>query len=172
LRPDLELADIRGNIDTRLHKLDEGHYDAIVLAAAGLRRLGWEGRIVDLLAPPRMLPAPGQGALAMECRASDAALRKLVGPLDDPPTRQAVEAERSLLAELGAGCSAPVGAWGRIKQRRLVLDGLVADLAGSRVLRASARGETDSGEGLGREVAAELLKQGAAELIAAARNAC
>ena len=169
LRPDLEVADLRGNIDTRLRKLDEGQYDAIILAAAGLLRLGWEGRIVELLAPPRMLPAPGQGALAVECRESDVAMRQLLSPLDDLPTRQAVEAERSMLAWLGAGCSAPVGGWGRIEEGQLVLDALVADLAGAQVLRASGRGETASGEAIGRSVAEQLLRQGAAGIIAAAR---
>jgi len=170
LRHDLEVADLRGNVDTRLRKLDAAEYDAIILAEAGLRRLGWEVRIVELLAPPRMLPAPGQGALAIECREADAALRQLLCPLDDLPTRQVVTAERSLLGRLGAGCSAPVGAWGRIEGGQLLLDGLVADLSGEIVLRASARGETASGEQLGCRVAEELLRQGAAELIAAARN--
>lgn len=169
LRPDLELLDIRGNVDTRLRKLDEGQFDAIILAAAGLRRLGWEERIVELLAPPRMLPAPGQGALAVECHADDGAMLQLLVRLDDLPTRQAVEAERGLLAQLEAGCTAPVGAWGRIEAGRLMLDGLVADLAGSRVLRASASGDTKSGDLVAQQVAEELLQQGAAELIEAAR---
>jgi hydroxymethylbilane synthase len=166
----LKLVDIRGNVDTRLRKLDDGECDALVLAAAGLRRLGWDDRIAELLSPPRMLPAPGQGALAIECRADDSTLRTLLGQLDDPPTRQAIEAERALLAALGAGCSAPVGAWGRIEGDRLVLDALVADLAGSRVLRASAQGETASAAALGRQVAEDLLRQGAGDLIAAARG--
>lgn len=170
LRPDLQVADIRGNVDTRLRKLDAGAYDALVLAAAGLRRLGWQERISELLGPPVMLPAPGQGALALECRADDAATRALAGQLDHRATRQAVEAERTLLAELQAGCSAPVGSWGRMESGQLVLDGLVANLAGTRVLRATAHGEASAFAAVGRAVAADLLDQGAGELVAAAKS--
>ncbi len=171
LRPDLQVADLRGNVDTRLRKLDEGQYDAVILAAAGLRRLGWENRIRELLQPPRMLPAPGQGALGLECRADDSAAGELLGELDDLPSHQAVAAERSMLALLHAGCSAPVGAWGRIEGTELVLDGLVANLEGTQVLRASAHGEAASGDALGRTVAEQLLEQGAAAIVEAARNA-
>lgn len=170
LRPDLQVVGIRGNVDTRLRKLDEGQYDAIILAAAGLRRLGWENRIQELLEPPRMMPAPGQGALGLECRADDSAIRQLLDMLDDLPSCQAVTAERSMLALLHAGCSAPVGAWGRIEGTELVLDGLVANLDGTQVLRASARGVTASGNALGRTVAEQLLAQGAAAIIEAARD--
>jgi len=171
MRPDLRVAGLRGNVDTRLRKLDEGQYDAIVLAAAGLQRLGWEERIRELLGPPRMLPAPGQGALGLECRLEDTPTRELLAKLDDLHSHQAVNAERSMLALLHAGCSAPVGAWGRIEGAMLVLDGLVANLTGTQVLRASSRGETASGEELGRTVAEELLRQGAEAIIESARNA-
>ncbi len=174
LRPDLAMLDIRGNVGTRLRKLDAGEFDAIVLAAAGLKRLGWDDRITELLAPPRVLPAPGQGALAIECRADDAeaiAAAAAAG-LEDLATRAAVTAERALLAELHGGCSAPVAAWGRAAGLQLQLDGLVAELGGRTVLRASgvARGG-EAPEALGRRVAAELLAQGAAALVAAARGA-
>ncbi len=171
LRPDLQVVGIRGNVDTRLRKLDEEQYDAIILAAAGLRRLGWEGRIRELLEPPRMLPSPGQGALGLECRAADSASGVLLAELDHLPSHQAVTAERSMLALLHAGCSAPVGAWGRIEGAELVLDGLVANLEGTQVLRASARGETASGDQLGQRVAEDLLEQGAAAIVEAARDA-
>lgn len=171
LRVDLQVAGIRGNVDTRLRKLDEGQFDAIILAAAGLCRLGWEYRIRELLAPPRMLPAPGQGALGLECRANDPVTRQLLAELDDVASHQSVTAERSMLAMLHAGCSAPVGAWGRLKGEELVLDGLVASLDGTQVLRASARGLATNADMLGREVAEQLLRQGAAEIIAAARSA-
>jgi hydroxymethylbilane synthase len=171
LRPDLVMLDIRGNVDTRLRKLDEGQYDAIVLAAAGLCRLGWADRICELLAPPRVLPAPGQGALAIECRADDAEALGASAGLDDAATRAGVSAERSLLAELHGGCSAPVAAWGRVVGAELQLDGLVAELQGLAVLRASGKaGAGEPAEELGRRVAGKLLAQGAAALVAAARG--
>ncbi|MCG8451416.1 MAG: hydroxymethylbilane synthase [Pirellulales bacterium] len=169
LRADLEIVGIRGNVDTRLRKLDEGEYDAIVLAFAGLRRLGLESRITELLEPPRMLPAVGQGALGIECRECDTTVRKLLSQLDDLPTHQATAAERTMLARLHGGCSAPVGAWGRVESGKLVLDGLVANLAGTQILQASATGNCDDVQAVGNQVAEDLLGQGAAELIAAAR---
>ncbi|RIK75593.1 MAG: hydroxymethylbilane synthase [Planctomycetota bacterium] len=179
LRPDLQIIGIRGNVDTRLRKLDDGAYDAIALAAAGLRRLGWSGRIQELLAPPRMLPAPGQGALALECRGDDQATRDLVSRLDDGATRLSVAAERAVLAALHGGCSAPIAAWGRIEKARLCLTGLVADVDGRQVLRAEAHADVTvenisaamtAAVELGRQVADALLAQGAAALIQAART--
>ncbi len=178
LRPDLNIYGIRGNIDTRLRKLDEGEYDAIVLAAAGLRRLGWEKRIAALLAPPQMLPAPGQGSLAIECLATDEEIITLVGHLNDDSTRLGVTAERVVLAALHGGCSAPIAAWGRIDGDSLLLDGLVADIEGRMILRASAAANlTASAEDsaalahqLGRQVSSQLLQQGAATLIETARR--
>jgi hydroxymethylbilane synthase len=177
LRPDLNVSGIRGNVDTRLRKLDEGEYDAIVLAAAGLRRLGWSDRIMALLEPPQMLPAPGQGSLAIECRIDDAATLKLVERLDDLPTRLGVTAERVVLAELHGGCSAPIAAWGRVDGGNLRLDGLVADVDGRRVLLAHAAADVPPSssplriaEELGSCVADDLLRQGAAVLIETARQ--
>jgi hydroxymethylbilane synthase len=181
LRPDLEIVGIRGNVDTRLRKLDEGEYDAIVLAAAGLTRLGWASRIAALLEPPPMLPAPGQGSLAVECRADDVAAIELAGQLNDGATRLSVTAERAALAALHGGCSAPIAAWGRVVGQQLLIDGLVANVDGQQVLRASATadlpaGLTDSAaiaiaEQLGRRVADDLLAQGAEALIDTARQA-
>jgi hydroxymethylbilane synthase len=169
LRPDLQMREIRGNVDTRLRKLDEGQYDAIILAAAGLNRLGLAGRITEMLGPPRVLPAPGQGALAIECRSNDDDVLQVLAPLDHASTRAAVVAERAVLAALHGGCSAPVAAWGRVVGDALELDALVASLDGNRVLRALAQGSMSDSDVLGRRVADSLLAQGAAELVAAAR---
>jgi hydroxymethylbilane synthase len=174
LRPDLQVLGIRGNVDTRLRKLDEGEYDAIVLAAAGLRRLGWGERIAALLEPPQMLPAPGQGSLGIECRADDADVLTFVGQLDHLPTRLGVTAERVVLAALHGGCSAPIAAWGRVDRGLLAVDGLVADVEGRTVLRASESADDGSSlaiaEQLGKRVADALLRQGAAKLIETARS--
>jgi hydroxymethylbilane synthase len=180
LRPDLEIVGIRGNVDTRLRKVESGECDAIVLAAAGLIRLGWEAQISDLLEPPRVLPAPGQGALGLECRADDAATIALVAELDHAATRVAVTAERAILAALHGGCSVPVAAWGRVEGGRLLVDALVADIGGREVLRASgsatlagvgAPGDQEAAASeLGRRVADDLLRQGAAAVIAASRG--
>ena len=171
LRPDLEVVGIRGNVDTRLRKLDDGEYDAILLAAAGLRRLGWVDRITELLQPPQMLPAVGQGALGIECRADDSIAQELLGQLDHHETHQATAAERVMLALLHGGCSVPVGGWGRIENGQLVLDGLVGNLDGTQILKANGTGELAESEQIGQQVAEQLLAQGAAEIIAAARDA-
>jgi len=178
LRPDVQVLGIRGNVDTRLRKLDAGEYDAIVLAVAGLSRLGLTGRIAERLEPPRMLPAPGQGALAIECRADDAEALSAVGQLDDADCRLATTAERVILAALHGGCSAPVAAWGRVEGDCLLVDALVADANGREVLRASGSGSIEKAEHagiavaerLGRVIADELLAQGAARLIDEARE--
>ncbi len=170
MRPDLAVASIRGNVDTRLRKLDAGEYDAIILAAAGLHRLGLGDRITELLQPPRMLPAPGQGALGIECRVNDLEVRAILSHLDDPDSRYAIEAERSMLAMLHGGCSAPVGAWARLEGGQLTLEGLVANLEGMQVLRATAKGDPATASDVGHRVAEHLLDQGAAEIIATARG--
>ena len=118
-----------------------------------------------------MLPAPGQGALGLECRADDTTTQQLVAQLDDPASRVTTAAERSLLAKLHGGCSAPVGAWGRLRGKRLLLDALVASLDGTQVLRTAVEGSQDDAEALGQRAAQQLLEQGAAEIIAAARSA-
>lgn len=168
LRPDLQIVDIRGNLDTRLAKLDAGDYDAIVLACAGLRRLGLATRIKESLGPPRLYPAAGQGALGIECRILDTRVQRLLAKLDHEPSRQAVTAERTLLAALEAGCLAPVGVWGRVVDEEVRLDALVVSLDGLQCLRASKVG-TDPVT-VGEHVAEQLLVQGAAAVIAAARR--
>jgi hydroxymethylbilane synthase len=166
------MAEIRGNLDTRLRKLDEGQYDALVLAEAGLTRLGWAQRITQILPKSLMLPAVGQGALGLEVRADDRATRRAVAPLDDPPARAAVTAERAMLAALRGGCLAPVGAWGRCDENgRLRLDAVVLSPDGKQRLSASGESILEEAEQLGGQVAEELLSQGAAALIAGSRMA-
>lgn len=169
-RADLRVADVRGNVETRLAKLDAGDYDAIVLAEAGLRRLGLEARLGQILPPEIMLPAVGQGALGIETREDDQAARTAVAPLDHSPTRAAVAAERAMLAALEGGCLAPVAAWGRVEGDVLRLSGRVSRVDGSRQLDAALDGRPDEAETLGRLVARHLADQGAAELIDEARR--
>jgi hydroxymethylbilane synthase len=170
VRPDIQVADVRGNVDTRLRKLDEGQFDAIVLAEAGLRRLGLMNRASQLLSTDVMLPAAGQGALGIECRTDDVNIRAILNELNDPATRAAVTAERALLKDLRAGCMAPIGALGRVMGDTLNLAAVVLDADGSRRLVAGAFGAPNEAEALGGQVADGLLSQGAAELIASSRN--
>jgi hydroxymethylbilane synthase len=155
LRPDVQVVDIRGNVDTRLHKLDEGQYDAIVLAAAGLARMGLAGRITHVFTPEEMLPSPGQGALAVECRANDLNARELFAPLDHAQTRAAVMAERSFLQGLGGGCQLPIGAFATVQGQRLELQGMIA--RGQRIERNTIEGPLAEAEALGMALAARLL---------------
>ncbi len=167
LRPDLELTDLRGNVNTRLAKLDRGDYDAIVLACAGLQRLGLGDQIRSRLAAPHWLPAPGQAAIAVEMRADDAATSEYLAPLDDPDTHLTVRAERAMNRTLGGSCTVPVGAWCQRDGDHLDLRGLVGDVASGRLLRAHAQAADNEPEGLGREVAQRLLDQGAAAFLTA-----
>jgi hydroxymethylbilane synthase len=170
LRPDLEVADVRGNVDTRLRKLDDGQFDAIVLAEAGLRRLGLADRISQVLPLDVMLPAVGQGALAIECRLEDEATREILASLNDAATRAAVTAERALLEHLRGGCMAPIGALGHSEGSKLSLSAVVLSADGALRLTASEVGPSSEAESLGVRVADVLLAQGAAELIASSRN--
>jgi hydroxymethylbilane synthase len=167
-RPDLKITDIRGNVDTRLSMVADGRLDAVVLAMAGLRRLGRESVVTEPLETDLVLPAPGQGALAVECRADDADLRGLLSGIDHSPSRDAVVAERSLMSTLEAGCSAPLGAFAQIGSigPGLLLRGAVGSPDGARILRGRARavpGEDPAA--LGRRLATELLDLGAADLM-------
>src|SRR5258706_8722943 len=146
LRPDLVVESVRGNVDTRLRKLDEGQYEAIVLAAAGLTRLGLSGRITEALAPEVMCPAVGQGALAIESRVGENACQ----PLDDAATRAAVTAERAALSALGGGCSTPIGAYARVEGTRLQLRALVLSVDGSQSVGDTAEGRASDAEQIGR----------------------
>ena len=165
LRPDLEVVPIRGNADTRLAKVTDGELDAVVLANAGLTRIGRTELIGELFEPEQMLPAPGQGALAVECRSDDAGLIELLRVLDDPATRAAVTAERAVLAVLEAGCSAPVGAFAQVENEVLSLTAAVVSLDGTRQIRLSASGHPESAAELGRQLAARLFEQGADKLM-------
>jgi len=161
-REDLEIVAVRGNVDTRIGFVTAGSLDAVVLAYAGMSRLGRIGEATDHFDPAAMVPAPGQGALAIECRAGDAELARQLEQLEHRPTRVAVRAERALLAALEAGCSAPVGGYATVADEVLHLTGIVADVASPRSIRMSTTGPLDQAEQLGRDLAARLLAQGAA----------
>jgi hydroxymethylbilane synthase len=170
VRPDLQIKEIRGNVDTRLKKVHAGDFDAIVLAEAGLTRLGLAAEITERLPFELLMPAVGQGALAIEIRQNDEATRNAVATLDDLATHAAVLAERSMLAALRAGCLAPVAAWGRLGGDQLLLNGRVISLDGRIQLEAQSAAAPSDAQTLGRRVADELLDQGAAEVIQAARG--
>ena len=169
-RQDLQVLDIRGNVDTRLSKLDDGEYDAIVLAEAGLKRLGLTARIASVLDRDVMLPAVGQGALGVEIRADDQVTADAVQVLDDESTHHAVIAERAMLAALRGGCLAPVGAWARETEDGLQLDGAVFSADGKeKIIVAGSHPTNDPGE-LGRQVAEQLVTKGAAKFISQSRE--
>ncbi len=167
LRPDLQIRDLRGNVNTRLAKLDAGEYDAIILAAAGLIRLGFQARIATYLPVSESLPANGQGAVGIECRSNDAAVRALLAPLEHTATRQAVLAERAMNRALQGGCQVPIGAFAEIDGDQLHLRGLVGQLDGQQILQAEVRGAAIDGEALGQQLAQKLLAQGAGAILAA-----
>jgi hydroxymethylbilane synthase len=164
-RPDLQLLDLRGNVGTRLGKLDAGGYDAIVLACAGLERLGLASRIRARLAAPDWLPAPGQAAIAVEARDDQPGVAALLAALDDADTRLTVSAERAMNQALGGSCTVPIGAWCVLGEHGLHLRGMVGDVANGRLLHAQASSNTDQAVALGQQVAAALLAQGAGELL-------
>jgi hydroxymethylbilane synthase len=164
LRPDLNIQAIRGNVDTRINKVERGEFDAIVLAAAGLRRLGWGDIISEVFRPDIMCPAVGQGALAIETLDTGAGY-DASAPLDDPWTRLPVTAERAMLAELGGGCQVPIGAFGTLDNTELFLTGAVFAPDGSAMIRYTATGECTKPGELGRNVAQVLLKRGAQALL-------
>ncbi len=168
-RPDLAVEDLRGNVDTRLRKLRDGRYDAIVLAAAGLIRLGLAGAITARIPVAEMVPAVGQGALALECRADDTAIRDLLAAVHHPPTDLAVTAERAFLAVLEGGCQVPMAAHATLDGGRIRLTGLIATLDGRRVLRHEAEASADPAAAarLGQAVAGHLLDEGGREILAA-----
>jgi hydroxymethylbilane synthase len=175
----LEIRPLRGNLDTRLNRVSSGDLDAIVVARAGLARIGRLGDVTETLEPVQMLPAPAQGALAIECRAGDSGLAAMLAGFDDPDTRAAVTAERTLLAELEAGCSAPVGAIAEVVESidedgrvfdEMSLRGCVAAVDGSEVIRASGIGDPGRPAALGLRVAAELFELGAREVMSAGRD--
>lgn len=166
LRPDLSIVSLRGNLDTRLRKLDEGQFAAIVLAAAGLRRLGWTERIASLLPVEDFLPAVGQGALAIETRREDTAIRKIVACLEDEAARDSVTAERSFLSVVEGGCQVPLGVYGRFEARKLILQARILSLDGRRCVEGSSAGTGEAAAELGAALAEELLAAGGREILA------
>jgi hydroxymethylbilane synthase len=164
-RPDLVIHPIRGNVDTRLRKLDEGQYDAIVLAAAGLHRLGHANRITEHLSEELMVPAVGQGALAIETRADDAAIDEVVHTLDHESTRLACAAERAFLKGLGGGCLVPIAAHATIKLDVMTLNGLVSSPDGSESVRGTQSGSSYDAELIGHQLAGQLIARGAARIL-------
>lgn len=165
LRPDLTVRDLRGNVNTRLAKLDNGEFAAIILAAAGLIRLGFAGRIASYLEPEQSLPANGQGAVGIECRSDDTVIRQLLAPLDHQPTRLCVLAERAMNRRLQGGCQVPIGAFATLNDKQLQLRGLVGSLDGSTILHASHSGDAKEAEQIGLRVAEQLLAQGAGAIL-------
>jgi hydroxymethylbilane synthase len=166
LIPGVHVEPIRGNVDTRLRKLDEGEYDAIVLAAAGLRRLGWSERIAEYLSPEQMCPAVGQGALAIETRADDGPATVACRQLDDAPTHAAITCERAVLAELGGGCQVPVGAHATlISDSRLHVRAVVVSPAGDRIVRANGEAPAEEAARLGEEIGRQLLDRGGQQIL-------
>lgn len=191
IRPDLKIMQLRGNLDTRLRKLDEGQFDAIILAAAGVKRLGLaEKRITEVLEPEISLPAIGQGAIGIECRIDDKFTNKLIEPLNHPETAVCVRAERAFLKKLEGGCQVPIAAYARLvsqgsgvrghksknlketdcelstKNCQLIMDGLVGNLSGDTLIKGSIKGSPDDAEKLGIKLAEELLSKGAGEILA------
>ncbi len=165
LRPDLEILDLRGNVDTRLRRLDEGAFDAIVLAAAGLRRLGLEARISQALPPEQLMPAIAQGAIGIEHRIDDTATRDLLAPLGDPDTACRVGAERALNATLQGGCQVPIAGHAELGHGVIVLRGLVGRPDGSEMVQGVISGRPEDAEELGRVLGEDLLGRGAAEIL-------
>ncbi len=165
IRPDFDMLQLRGNLDTRLKKLDNGEFDAIILAGAGVKRLGWQDRITELLSPEISLPAIGQGALGIETRTGDEYINGLVAFFDHPETSCAVRAERALLKRLEGGCQVPIAAYGALVGETLRLTGLVASTDGKTVVKDAVSGPRDRAEALGIELAERLLKMGAYDIL-------
>ena len=170
--PHLRVEALRGNVPTRLRKLDEGQYDAIILAAAGLKRLGREDRITALLTPDECLPAAGQGALGLECRAERGDLRNLLAPLNHQPTALCVAAERAVSRALTGSCSVPLGAYAEVSGARMRVRGFVGAPDGSRMVSAEVEGAASEAEALGQALAGQLREKGAAEILAALERSC
>jgi hydroxymethylbilane synthase len=164
-RPDLDVRDLRGNVDTRLRKVESGEYDAVMLAKAGLDRLGWTHRISETLSPDVCMPAVGQGALGIECRASDAETSAALDKLNDAETRSAIVAERSLLSVLQGGCQVPLGAWARIEGNELVLEACVCSIDGLQYVKQRATAPPEQARALGERMAHLLIEAGAQNIL-------
>lgn len=165
IRPDLDVRDLRGNVDTRLRKVESGEYEAVMLAKAGLDRLGWSARITETLSPEVFLPAVGQGAIAVECRLKDTEAAEVAGSLDDAETRTAIIAERALLAALHGGCQVPLGAWARIERGELVLEACVCSVDGIQYVKQRATAAPEQAAELGGHMANLLMEAGAQNIL-------
>lgn len=165
-RPDLQIVDLRGNVDTRLRKLDTGTMDAIILAAAGLHRLGHDDRIKEIIPPEFCLPAVGQGALAIECRTDNTDVRAMLEFLNDQATQQATDAERAFLGLIEGGCQVPIGVHAVTGGGKITIDAVIASLDGTKVLRDSLQGQADDAVRLGRELGNKMLDQGGRAILA------
>ncbi len=167
VRPDLKIAPLRGNVNTRLRKLDEGEFDAIILASAGLIRLGFEQRIASFIEPEQSLPAIGQGAVGIECRADDPRVNALLEPLLDADTAVCVRAERAMNHRLNGGCQVPIAGYAILRDGGLFLRGLVGEPDGSKIIRAETSGTLQDAESMGLALADELLSKGAGPILKA-----
>lgn len=177
IRSDLKIVQLRGNLDTRIRKLDEGRFDAIILAAAGVKRLGWAKRITEIIEPEISLPAIGQGAIGIECRIDNKFMNNLIAPLNHKETSICVRAERSYLKKLEGGCQVPIAAHARIVQKSeqntlrvtrytsLVMDGLIGSVSGDRIIRGHIEGNPEDAETIGAKLAEDLLSRGAREIL-------
>jgi hydroxymethylbilane synthase len=165
LRPDLDVRDLRGNVDTRLRKVEAGEYDAVMLAKAGLDRLGWSHRISETLSPEVCVPAVGQGALGIECRASDIETSTALARLDDAETRAAIVAERTLLSVLQGGCQVPLGAWAHMERDELVLEACVCSIDGLQYLKQREAAPQAEARALGERMAQRLIDAGAQNIL-------
>ncbi|MGO9015161.1 MAG: hydroxymethylbilane synthase [Dissulfurispiraceae bacterium] len=164
-RPDLKIEQLRGNLNTRLRKLDEGLFDAIILAVAGVKRLGWQDRITEILPPEISLPAIGQGAVGIETRIDDKVINSLISELNHSETSICVRAERSVLERLEGGCQVPIAAHARLLNGIITIDGLVGSVTGDRIVKSSIEGNPDNAESLGLRLAENLLAMGAKEIL-------
>ena len=165
VRPDLDLRNLRGNVDTRLRKVQSGEYQAVVVSKAGLDRLGFSQRISEVLSPEVCMPAVGQGAIAVECRLNDKEAEGLLGSLDDAETRAAVIAERALLGALHGGCQVPMGAWARVERGELIMDACVCSLDGTQCVKQHAAAEPAQAAQLGERLARLLVDAGARTIL-------
>ena len=165
LRPDLDIRDLRGNVDTRLRKVESGEYEAIMLSKAGLDRLGLSQRISEVLSPDVCMPAVGQGAIAVECRLRDTAAADILAPLDDAETRTAIIAERALLGAVQGGCQVPLGAWARIERGELVMEACVCSADGAQYVKQRATAPQDQAAQLGEHMARLLIEAGAQTIL-------
>jgi hydroxymethylbilane synthase len=165
LRPDLDVRDLRGNVDTRLRKVESGEYEAVMLSKAGLDRLGWSARITETMSPEVFLPAVGQGAIAVECRLKDTEAAELVGGLDDTESRTAIIAERALLSALHGGCQVPLGAWARFERGELVMEACVCSIDGVQYIKQRATAAPEQAAELGGHMAALLMEAGAQSIL-------